>query len=91
MVPGPSERVPKVSEIVHLMLVDGGHDITILEASDDGQSSRLGIESQDTVVTFHPETGQDARGDGDRCESEVGTKDRPAGDRRLNMGVYGIH
>jgi hypothetical protein len=33
---GRSEEVPKVSEIVNLMLVDGGNDVAILEASDGG-------------------------------------------------------
>jgi len=33
---GRSEGVPKVSEIVKLMLVNGGNDVAILEASDGG-------------------------------------------------------
>lgn len=33
---GRSEGVPKVSEIVNLMLVNGGNDVAILEASDGG-------------------------------------------------------
>ena len=33
---GRSEGVPKVSEIVNLILVNGGNDVAILEASDGG-------------------------------------------------------
>jgi hypothetical protein len=57
------------------MLADGGNDVAILEASDGGQTSRLDIESQDTVVAFQSETSHDARGDGERRESEIGTED----------------
>ncbi len=73
------------------MLPNSGNDVAILEASNSGQTSRLDIESQYAVVAFKPETGHDARGDGDRCESEVGTEDRPTDHHRLNMGVDGIH
>jgi hypothetical protein len=33
---GRSEGVPRVSEIVNLMLVNSGNDVAILEASDGG-------------------------------------------------------
>jgi len=91
LVSGGSEGVPRVSEIVNLMLADGGNEVAILVASDGGQTSRLDIESQDTVIASQPETRHGARGDGARRESEVGTEDRPVDDHRLNMGVYGIH
>jgi hypothetical protein len=75
LIAGLSEGVPKVSEIVYLMLANGGNDVAILEASDGGQTSRLDIESEDTVVTFKSENGHDVRGDGERRESEIGTED----------------
>ena len=40
LVSGRSEGVPKVFEIVNLMLVDGGNDVAILEASDGGRGDR---------------------------------------------------
>ena len=73
------------------MLVDGGNEVAILEASDGGQIARLDIESQDTVIASQLETRHGARGNGARRESEVGTEDRPADDHRLNMRVDGIH
>jgi hypothetical protein len=44
LVSRPSEGGRRISKIAYLMSVDGGHDVTILETSDDGQDVPVFIE-----------------------------------------------
>ena len=76
MVSGQSEGIGKISEFAHLIVVDGDHDVTILDTSEDGQDVRVLIEND-----VAPRTRVGLRGS---CRNS-------ARERDVDQGTYVSH
>src|SRR5574339_402723 len=87
----PQQRMPEISHVEYLMLVDCGDDVAIPEPTDPRWFSRIHLERQHATVTFETEAGHDARRDGDRCKTEVRAVNGTTYDHGLDMGVNGTH
>src|SRR5690349_6171056 len=83
--------MPEVPHVKHLMLIDSRNDVAVLKPA---HSSRLGcvdLKRQHTPVTFEAEAGHHAWRNGDWCEPQIGTVNRPSNYHRLDVRADRFH